>query len=134
METIEILIIDDDRDLTRSLRALLEDQQYQVDTANDAVSGMAKFQDHKPDLLILDVMMASNMEGHKLAHTIKRDPENWHIPILVITGMMDTLGVNIREAFEDTDELPNVIMLDKPYETEDLLSSVKELMSKTMDV
>ena len=51
-------------------------------------------------------MMASNMEGHKLAHTIKSDPENWHIPILVITGMKDTLGVNIREAFEGIDELP----------------------------
>jgi CheY-like chemotaxis protein len=134
METQDILIIDDDRDLTRSLRAILEEHQYRVDTANDAVSGMVKFHNRKPDLLILDVMMASNMEGHKLAHTIKSDPENWLIPILVITGMMDTLGVNIRDAFEGIDELPYVTMLDKPFKTEDLLSSVKELMTKTMDV
>lgn len=53
---------------------------------------------------------------------------------ILITGMMDNLDVNIREDFEDTDDLPNVTMLDKPFETKDLLSSVKELMSKTMDV
>ena len=44
METQEILIIDDDRDLTRSLRAILEEHQYRVDTANDAVTGMVKFE------------------------------------------------------------------------------------------
>lgn len=134
METRDILIIDDDRDLTRSLQALLEDQQYHVDIANDAKTGMEKFETRKPDLLILDVMMASNMEGHKLAHAIKQDPENRDIPILVITGMLDAMGVNIRDAFEGIDELPFVAMLDKPFETEELLSAVKQLMAETMDV
>lgn len=134
METRNILIIDDDRDLTRSLQALLEDHHYLVDTANDAASGMEKFKNNRPDLLILDVMMATDMEGHKLAHAIKQDPENMEVPILVITGMLDTMGVNIRDAFEGIDELPYVAMLDKPFETEELLASVKQLMAETMDV
>ena len=134
METRDILIIDDDRDLTRSLKALLEDQQYHVDIANDTQTGMEKFEARKPDLLILDVMMDSDMEGHKLALAIKQDPENMEVPILVITGMLDTMGVNIRDAFEDVDKLPFVAMLDKPFTTEELLSSVKQLMAETMDV
>jgi len=134
METKDILIIDDDRDLTRSLQALLEDHQYHVDTANDAVSGMEKFNKNRPDLLILDVMMDSDMEGHKLAHAIKQDPVNMELPILVITGMLDSMGVNIRDAFEGVDELPFVSMLDKPFETQELLSCVKQLMAETMDV
>ena len=134
METKDILIIDDDRDLTRSLKALLEDQQYHVDIANDTQTGMEKFEARKPDLLILDVMMDSDMEGHKLALAIKQDPENMEVPILVITGMLDTMGVNIRDAFEDVDKLPFVAMLDKPFTTEELLSSVKQLMAETMDV
>jgi len=129
METIDILIIDDDRDLTRSLQALLEEQHYNVDIAYDAKTGMAKFNDRKPDLLILDVMMASDMEGHRLAHTIKSDPENKDIPILVITGMMNTMGVNIRDAFEGVDALPFVSMLDKPFETEELLSTVEQMIA-----
>lgn len=129
METRDILIIDDDKDLTKSLQAILEAHNFKVDTANDAETGMGKLKSRKPDLLILDVMMASDLEGHKLAHTIKRDPENKDLPILVITGMLDTMGVNIRDAFEDIKDLPFVSMMDKPFETEELLSALEQLMA-----
>ncbi len=131
METKNILIIDDDEILTRSLQAILEEHQYNVDVANDAITGMEKFNSRKPDLLILDVMMATELEGHKLAHTIKSDPANKDLPILVITGMKDVLGVNIRDAFEGIDELPSVTMMDKPFETEELISNVREMISGT---
>lgn len=133
METRDILIIDDDKDLTRSLQAILEAHHFNVDTANDAGTGMDKLYTHKPDLLILDVMMNSDLEGHKLAHTIKSDPKNKDLPILVITGMMDTMGVNIRDAFEDIDDLPHVLMLDKPFETEELLSTVEQMIAGTLE-
>jgi DNA-binding response OmpR family regulator len=129
METKDILIIDDDKVLTKSMQAILEDQQYNVDVANDTKTGMEKFNSHKPDLLILDVMMASDLEGHKLAHKIKSDPDNKDLPILVITGMMDVMGVNIRDAFEGVENLPYLTMLDKPFETEELLSRVEEMIS-----
>jgi DNA-binding response OmpR family regulator len=133
METRDILIIDDDKDLTRSMQAILEQQNYQVDIANDKEAGMAKLYARKPDLLILDVMMNSDLEGHKLAHTIKSDPKNKDLPILIITGMMDTMGVNIRDAFEDIDDLPHVLMLDKPFETEELLSTVEKMIAGNME-
>jgi DNA-binding response OmpR family regulator len=133
METRNILIIDDDKDLTKSLQAILEAHNFKVDTANDAETGMGKLKSRKPDLLILDVMMASDLEGHKLAHTIKRDPENRDLPILVITGMLDTMGVNIRDAFEGVNDLPFISMLDKPFETEELLSMVEQMIVGTLD-
>jgi CheY-like chemotaxis protein len=133
MEKRKILIIDDDQDLTRSLQAILEGQDYDVDTANDATSGMEKFKAAKPDLLILDVMMASDLEGHRIAQTIKGDPENKDLPILVITGMLDAMGVNIREAFEGVEELPFVFMLDKPFEAEEFLSMVEQLIAGTLE-
>ena len=131
METKNILIIDDDVVLTRSMQAILEKHQYNVDVANDAEAGMEKFNSSKPDLLILDVMMSSELEGHRLAHTIKSDPANKELPILVITGMKDAIGVNIRTAFEGIDELPSLTMMDKPFETDELLSRVKEMISGT---
>jgi DNA-binding response OmpR family regulator len=131
METKEILIIDDDQVLTRSIQAILTEHKYRVEVANDAQTGMEKLKARKPDLLILDVMMASDLEGQRLAHTIKRDPENKDLPILVITGMMDRLGVNIRDAFEDVADLPSVTMLDKPFETGELLTRIEEMMALT---
>ena len=133
MNTKYILIIDDDKDLTRSLQVTLEGYNYNVDTANDAETGLEKFKSHKPDLLILDVMMATDMEGHRLAHTIKKDPENKDLPILVITGMLNAMGVNIRDAFEDIADLPFVFMLDKPFETDELLSRVELLIAGTLE-
>ncbi len=133
METRRILIIDDDRDLTASLQAILKENEYDVETANDAETGLEKFKAGKPDLLILDVMMAHNMEGHKIAHTIKGDPENTNLPILVITGMLDALGVNIRDAFEGVKNLPFVFMLDKPFKTDELLVMVEQLIAGTLE-
>jgi CheY-like chemotaxis protein len=131
METRDILIIDDDKVFTKSLQAILEEHQYNVDTANDAKTGLEKLNARKPDLLILDVMMATDLEGQKLAHTIKKDPKNKDLPILVVTGMLDTMGVNIRDAFEGIDELPFVLMLDKPFEKEELFSSMEQLIAGT---
>ena len=133
MSNKEILIIDDDKDLTRSLQVTLESRNYKVDTANDAESGLEKFKTARPDLLILDVMMASNLEGHTLAHTIKGDPENKNLPIIIITGMMDTIGVNIRDAFEGVRELPFVFMLDKPFDTDELYTMVEQLIAGTFE-
>jgi DNA-binding response OmpR family regulator len=131
MDKKDILIIDDDKVLTKSLQAILEEHQYNVDVANDAETGMDKFNSNKPDLLILDVMMASDLEGHKLAHKIKSDPDNKDLPILVITGMKDVMGVNPRTAFEGVEALPSLIMLDKPFETEELLTTLKQMLSAT---
>ena len=131
MKTKDILIIDDDRDLTKSLQAILEEQKYTVETANDGETGLEKLKNNKPDLLLLDVMMASDLEGHRLAHTIKSDPGNKDLPILVITGMLDTMGVNVRDAFEGIEDLPGVQLLDKPFETEELLGKVREMIEGT---
>ena len=133
METKKILIIDDDEDLTRSLQVSLENQNYEVDTANDAEKGLEKFNSDPPDLLILDVMMATDLEGHKVAHKIKSDPRNQNLPIIVITAMMDNIGVNIRDAFEGVGDLPFVFMLDKPFEIEDLTKMADHLIEGTMD-
>lgn len=133
METRDILIIDDDKVFTKSLQAILEEHHYNVDTANDAETGLEKLKARKPDLLILDVMMGTDLEGQKLAHTIKSDPKNKDLPILVITGMLDTMGVNIRDAFEGIDDLPSVLMLDKPFETEELFSSMEQLIAGALE-
>jgi len=128
MQTKKILIIDDDKDLTKSLKAILEEKLYLVETANEVITGMKSLHSRTPDLLLLDVMMASDLEGQKLAHNIKSDPDYKDLPILVITGMRDALGVNIRDAFEDIDKLPGVYLLDKPFETDELLTRIGELI------
>ncbi len=128
METKKILIIDDDEDIRRSFQVTLESKNYEIDTASNTISGMEKIKNKKPDLLILDVMMDTDLEGHRFAHTIKSDPDLRDIPILVITGMLDNIGVNIRDAFNELDALPSVYFMEKPIDQEELLTKIKKII------
>ncbi|MBL7110468.1 MAG: response regulator [Bacteroidales bacterium] len=128
METKKILIIDDDEDIRRSFQVTLESKNYEIDTASNTITGMEKIKNKKPDLLILDVMMDTDLEGHRFAHTIKNDPDFRDIPILIITGMLDSIGVNIRDAFDELDALPSVYFMDKPIDQEELLTKIKKII------
>lgn len=125
----KILLIDDDEDITRSFKVILENQNYIVSSANNARDGMEKLNSGKPDLLILDIMMATDLEGYGMAYDVKGNPELKDIPILVISGMKDSLGVNFAGAVEEVDALPNVHFLHKPIEQIKLIDTVSELLS-----
>ena len=127
MNTKKILIIDDDPDITRSFQVTLEGAEYEVHTANNITDGLEKLKTVLPDLLILDVMMESTFEGHSFAIRIKKDPEFISMPILVITGIVNQLGMEFKDAFDDHTTMPLVFYLDKPVESEELLTRVKKL-------
>ncbi len=118
MDTRDILIFNDDRVLNKSPQAILRGNRYHVDVA----PGL--------DLLILDVMVSSDLEAHKFAHTILRAPGNRDLPILVITGMRDMMGVNIKDAFEGSESLPSVAILEKPYKTGKPPATVEQMMDQ----
>jgi CheY-like chemotaxis protein len=128
MPAKKILIIDDDPDITRSFQVTLESANYEVHTANNIHEGLEKLTTILPDLLILDVMMESTFEGHSFAIRIKKEPEFINMPILVITGIINQLGFDLRDAFDDYTTMPFVFYLDKPVESEELLERVKKLI------
>ena len=62
-----ILIIDDDDDICLAIKTLLESRGYKAETASTKEEGMEKFLSVRPDLAILDVMMASWQDGFDLS-------------------------------------------------------------------
>lgn len=77
-----ILIVDDDRELIDGLRVLLERQGYTVIHAHDGHQGKQMIYNHKPDLVILDMMMP-RMGGYPvLEHFRGKDAP----PIIMITA------------------------------------------------
>jgi two-component system KDP operon response regulator KdpE len=76
-----ILVIDDEAQITRVLRAALTAQGYDVRTANDPEEGLQLFRDWPPDLVITDLMMPG-MSGVELCRAIRaRGPT----PIIVLS-------------------------------------------------
>ena len=89
MTTKSILVIDDDRDLTNSLKAYFEARGYGVRMAHSGADGMTEIQRERPDVLVLDIMMDTDADGFNLAFKLKNDPANRDIPILILSGFTD---------------------------------------------
>ena len=85
-----ILIIDDDEDYRTSTRALLEGEGYEVLEAASGHEGLDAVRAHTPDLIVLDIMMESAVEGYTVVQALKfRDEYDdvSHIPIVMVSSV-----------------------------------------------
>ena len=71
----QILIIEDDADSALVLEMVLEELGYQVDIAQDGVSGIAKARQTKPGIIISDIGLTKQMDGYTVARTIRADAD-----------------------------------------------------------
>ncbi len=129
MANTKILIVDDDPDLTVVLRTILEGENYVVDTAPGRAEGMEKLQAAKPDLLLLDVMMATWSDGFEMARDIRKNSEFKDMPILMLTGVEQRTGIGFKSSAGDPEWLPVDGFLDKPVEPQVLIAEVKKVLS-----
>jgi CheY-like chemotaxis protein len=129
MGKAKILIADDDPDIRESLQAILESQQYTVVTAVDKTDGMEKIKAEKPDLAILDVMMSSWEDGFTMSRELKKDPQFKDMPILMLTGIKNEIGIDFKATAGDPTWCPVDAFLEKPIEPDILLAEVEKLLS-----
>jgi DNA-binding response OmpR family regulator len=80
-----ILVVDDNRDNVEILRALLESQGYIVAEAQDGQTALAKLDEVRPDLVLLDVMMPG-MDGWQVCRTIKNHPTFASTRVVMVTA------------------------------------------------
>lgn len=78
---MRILIVDDERQITRALRASLQSHGFEVSTAVDGLEALEMFDQVRPDLLITDLSMP-NMDGVELTKAIRKVS---NVPILVLS-------------------------------------------------
>ena len=87
-----VLIIDDDADYRASTRALLEGEGYQVSEADCGRAGLEAARALNPDLIVLDIMMESPVEGYSVVQALKNRSEYQdvkQIPVLMISSVSD---------------------------------------------
>ncbi|MEA3306583.1 MAG: response regulator [Elusimicrobiota bacterium] len=114
----KILAVDDDLYILDLYKTMLTEAGYEVATAEDAMSAVTKFQEFKPDLLILDVEMPAG-GGEKVFDRL-RNLFMVTIPIIFSTGVPE--NVQRYASFE------NVTVLKKPVDKETLLGEIKRLL------
>lgn len=129
MESVKILIVDDDPDILKVIRVILENQHYTIVSANNKEDGLEKAKAEKPDLFILDVMMESMSDGFDLSRELRKIDEFKNTPIILLTGIDGKTGVNFKSAFGNTEMLPVDAYLEKPVSPHILLNKIEKLLS-----
>jgi PAS domain S-box-containing protein len=115
-----ILVVDDDINIRELLRQQLENEGYSVREAKDGMDAIHQIKTHRPDLILLDVMMPQ-INGFDVAAVLKSDPQTADIPIIILS---------IAENKERGYHIGIDRYLTKPIDTEKLLSEIGSLLSQ----
>jgi len=114
--TKKILIVEDDKVLAETLHAILTDTGlYQVVVANDGSAGEEQANVFKPDLIILDLLMAGT-SGMDLLAKWKESGLSSHIPVIVATNldqlpfMNHVLTMGVHNYFLKSEMSPEAIV------------------------
>lgn len=123
-----ILVVDDDRDFVGAVRALLTHEGYQVITAHDGRTGLARARETRPDLILVDVMMDERTEGFFTVREIRRVPELAGTPVIVVSAIYQREpGFTIPP---DPAWLAHDVFLPKPVAPDVLLARVRETLHR----
>lgn len=118
MSRQRVLVVDDDREVVRLLRAYLERAGYEVLVAYNGETAVHTLRRDKPDLLLLDLMLP-DVDGYDVTRMVRADPLLAHIPIIMLTARV-----------EDTDKIVGLEMgaddyVTKPYNPREVVARVR---------
>ena len=123
----KILIIDDDPDFVIATKIILEKNNHEVKSASSGNEGVICAKKEKPDLVILDVIMDTVLDGLSVSQRMHDDPDLSNIPIIMVTSIANT---DYAELFP-TDEYIHInAFMSKPITSGDLIRQVNKYLPK----
>lgn len=123
----KILVVDDDPDFVSATKIILEKDNHEVIAAASGDSGFQRARDDKPDLVILDVIMDTVLDGLSVSQRMHDDSALNNIPIIMVTSIANT---DYAELFP-TDEFIHInAFLSKPISANELIRQVNKYLPK----
>jgi CheY-like chemotaxis protein len=114
-----ILIVDDEPNVMRVLKLMLERAGHRVRTAPDGLAGLAALRAEVPDVLVTDIQMP-RMDGRELVRTVHQEWPERNFDIYVMTSMTE------REEREWVARIPRVAFLEKPVSPRQLVQRISQ--------
>jgi DNA-binding response OmpR family regulator len=123
-ETALVLVVDDQRDILGLIRLRLEQAGYEVVTATDGEQALGLVTSHRPNLVVLDVMLPV-IDGREVTRRIRSDARTAGIPVLLVSASVHEHEVQEGLDAGADDYLP------KPFTAEVLRGRVAALLERS---
>jgi two-component system response regulator ArlR len=117
----KILIVEDDKSISRLLELELKHEGFDVEVANDGKEGLEKYETFKPDIIILDLMLPE-IDGMEVAESIRSFDNNVGIIMLTAKGDLGSRVEGLKTGADD--------YVVKPFEIEELLARIDSLLRR----
>jgi len=121
----KILVVDDDPDFVLVCRMILEAEGYQVLEAANGSQALESMRQEKPDLVFLDVMMSTTLEGVDVSKEMEADPKLKDVPVVMISSIGTS---EYASEFPDDERIPIDAWISKPIQAEVLLKTVRRFV------
>ena len=125
-DTPLVMVTDDSVTVRKVTTRLLERNGYEVVTAKDGIDAIAKLEDIRPDVMLLDIEMP-RMDGFEVATHVRHDSRLQDVPIIMITSRT---GEKHRERAFD---IGVNCYMGKPFQENELLSTIRELLGELQE-
>ncbi len=124
MKQTNILVIEDDDMVSRTIERCLRGDEFHIVIANSGVDGLQKARRQPPDLFILDIIMPG-MDGYMVCREVRADPLLKDLPILFLTAKA-----------KDEDKIVGFTLgaddyLTKPFNVDELILRVRAILRRT---
>jgi DNA-binding response OmpR family regulator len=120
---IYVLYIEDERQVIDLVREALKLAGYKVVGATSGRQGLTMMKERKPDLLLLDLMMP-DINGWDVYREVKTDQQLADIPVIVVSAKAPEEGNVVIKDLPPADGY-----ITKPFDVENIIRSVKELLA-----
>jgi len=115
-----VLFVDDEPDLLRLIRGLLEEEGFQVLTSESAEEALAQLKATRPDIILADIKLPA-MDGFQLYEQVRKTPGLDTVPFVFVTAYNDQEAIASAKALGASDYVT------KPFDFELLIQTVKRL-------
>lgn len=117
----KVLVVDDEQDVLELLTYNLKQAGYEVLSAEDGKEALWKVRVYSPDIIVLDIMLPI-IDGLEVCKTLKKDPQNSKIPIIMLTARANESD-RIKGFESGADDY-----LVKPFSVRELILRIKRLL------
>lgn len=123
--TLKLLVADDSVTIQKLVGLAFNDEDAVIESVSSGDAALDRLQEFSPDIVLADVFMPGG-SGYEVCERIKHDPKQAHIPVVLLVGTFDPFD----EA--EASRVKSDGHLRKPFDTSELLQTVRSLVGEKM--